>query len=179
MNREEENWKDIKGYEGLYQVSDRGRIKTLANDKYRKEKIRKPRKGGKGYMMISLTKERITKHKQVHRLVAEAFIPNPDNLPQVNHKDEDPTNNNVENLEWCTLNYNLNYGTRMKKVVEKLSRQTAQYSPDGKLIKVWPSLREIQRETGYCQSSISMCCNGKYKQAYGFIWTYQISSQFP
>ena len=103
-----EIWKDIKGYEGLYQISNKGRVKTLGNNKTRKEKIRDG-KIDRGYKRILLCKNGKKKQCLIHRLVAEAFLPNPDNLPVVNHKDENKLNNNVENLEWCTQAYNVNY----------------------------------------------------------------------
>ena len=104
-----EEWKDIKGYEGIYQISNKGRVKSLH---YGKEKILSgtPIKGG--YLFINLSKNGKTKPFYIHRLVAQAFLPNPDNLPDVNHKDEDKTNNYVENLEWCSRKYNINYGNR-------------------------------------------------------------------
>ena len=186
MNREEENWKDIEGYEGLYQVSDKGRVKSLNYNHTGKEKIMKLKTTKKGYLSIALHKYGKQEYLRVHRLVAQAFIPNPDNLPQVNHKDEDKTNNCVENLEWCTAKYNLEYNNGHKRRAcsrtnGKLSKQIAQYTFDlpCELIKVWPSMSEIQRQTDYAKGNIFKCCNGKYKQAYGFIWSYQISSQFP
>ena len=103
-----EEWKDIKGYEGIYQISNKGRVKTLGNNKTKKEKIRDG-KIDRGYKRISLCKNGKEKKYSIHRLVAEAFLPNPDNLPVVNHKDENKLNNNVENLEWCTQEYNVNY----------------------------------------------------------------------
>lgn len=119
MDREE--WKDIKGYEGIYQISNMGRVKSLSNGKYKKEKIRKYRKDKDGYLQLNLHKNNVMTTFKVHRLVAEAFIPNPHNLPQVNHKDEDKTNNRVDNLEWCTVEYNNNYGTRNKRIANALT----------------------------------------------------------
>ena len=114
-----EIWKDIKGYEGLYQVSNYGRIKTLINFnskhsyskkelKERKEKILKEHECN-GYLRVTLSKKQKSKHYRVHRLVAQAFIPNPENKPQINHKDNNRKNNNVNNLEWCTALYNNRY----------------------------------------------------------------------
>ena len=104
-----EEWKDIKGYEGIYQISNKGRVKSLGNNKTKKEKILRPRKIN-GYFSVRLCKKgEKPKEFNIHRLVAEHFIPNPDNLPVVNHKDENKLNNNVENLEWCTVAYNVNY----------------------------------------------------------------------
>lgn len=105
----EEIWKDIKDYEGLYQVSNLGRVKSLSNIKSKREKLLKLTLRTNGYYMVILYKNTKRAAKNVHRLVAETFIPNPDNLPQVNHKDEDKTNNCVGNLEWCDSKYNINY----------------------------------------------------------------------
>lgn len=102
-----EIWKDIEGYEGLYQISNKGRVKSF----HGKGRIMKLGTHPLGYKLATLTKDGEQNTKQVHRLVAQAFIPNPENLPVINHKDENPSNNNVKNLEWCTQKYNLNYGT--------------------------------------------------------------------
>lgn len=110
-----EEWKDIEGYESLYQVSTLGRVKSLARKDSRgcplRERYLKPDTRTCGYLFVSLSKNGIVHAKTIHRLVAQAFIDNPYDYPQVNHKDEDKTNNRVENLEWCTAKYNLNYGT--------------------------------------------------------------------
>lgn len=126
----EEIWKDICEYKGIYQVSNCGRVKRLAYEiknpaprangsvlKF-KEHLLTPRKITHGYLSIMLYKKGKPKNYKIHRLVAQAFIPNPDNLPEVNHKDEDKTNNCVDNLEWCTHKYNSNYGTRPKRIGE-------------------------------------------------------------
>ena len=171
-----ENWKDIKGYEGIYQVSDRGRIKNV-----RTGRILKPMLAG-AYLYVGFWRNNHKKCYKIHRLVAEAFIPNPDNLPQVNHKDENKLNNNLDNLEWCTAKYNSNYGTRSKRSNEKRknnksqSKPVCQYSLDGELIKVWPSAMEITRQLGYCVSHISECCNGTLKRYKKFIWKYHTPS---
>ena len=109
-----EIYKDIQGYEG-YQVSNHGNIKSLGNGKSRKEKILKPVNTTKCYLQVELSKQGKRKKYLVHRLVAQAFIDNPNNLPQVNHKDEDKTNNHVTNLEWCDALYNNNYGTHNQR----------------------------------------------------------------
>ena len=102
-----EEWKKIPGYEGLYEVSNMGNVRNVRRNKL----LRLPKTNNR-YIRISLCKNGIKTGLTVHRLVAEAFLPNPDNLPEVNHKDEDKTNNRVENLEWCNHKYNMNYGTR-------------------------------------------------------------------
>ena len=111
-----EIWKDIQGYEGMYQVSSHGRVRSF---KWNRCKILKTRKDKKGYIVVTLTKHSKNYVPKVHRLVAIAFIPNPNNLPQVNHKDEDKSNNNIDNLEWCTNEYNRNYGTRNERAIKK------------------------------------------------------------
>ena len=107
-----EYWKSVVGYEGLYMVSNWGRVKSI---KFGKERILKPVTNSSGYLLVGLYKNNIEKKYSVHRLVAEAFIPNPYNLPQVNHKDENKQNNVVSNLEWCTHEYNNTYGTRIER----------------------------------------------------------------
>jgi len=104
-----EEWRDIKGYEGLYQISNMGRVKTLANDKSRKEKIRKLRKDKDGYLQLNFTQNKVKKTPKVHRLVAEAFIPNPDNLSEVDHINRIKTDNRAVNLRWCTHQQNINW----------------------------------------------------------------------
>ena len=120
MNFEE--WKDIPGYEGLYQVSNTGKIKGLprvtVQNQILQERILIPGVINNGYLQITLHKNGEHKNFLVHRLVANAFIPNPKNLPEVNHKDEDKTNCNSDNLEWCTRKYNINYGTHNQRSAE-------------------------------------------------------------
>lgn len=105
-----EKWKDIKGYEGLYQVSDLGRVRSLDREdrlgRFKLGKIKAPCDNGRGYLCVNLKKDSKQKNKSVHRLVAEAFLPNPDNLPEINHKDGNKANNQVSNLEWCTRSEN-------------------------------------------------------------------------
>ena len=118
-----EIWKDILGYEGLYQVSSYGRIKSLSrkrNNGLDKTIILKENINNKGYKRINLHKNKKMKSYLVHRLVAQAFIPNPNNYPIINHKDENPSNNHVSNLEWCTYKYNNNYGTKGEKISKAL-----------------------------------------------------------
>ena len=167
-----EIWKPIKGYEGLYEVSNLGRIKSLVNNKgqYR-EKILKPRYTY-GYLKVILCKNGIKKNYRVHRLVAEAFLPNPDNLPLINHKDEQKDNNIVTNLEWCNYSYNNSYGTRTKRAAENNHKKLLQFTLDGNFVKEWQSPVEAEKE-GYRRSNISYCCNGRIKQYKGFIWRYK------
>ena len=107
-----EEWKNVIGYEGLYEVSNKGNVRNV-----RRNTLLRLTKTNYGYIQVSLYKNGIRTGLKVHRLVAEVFIPNPDNLPQINHKDEDKTNNNVTNLEWCTAKYNNNYGHRTENAI--------------------------------------------------------------
>lgn len=166
QNTHEELWKQIDGFPN-YQVSDRGRVKNIKNGKILKNKI-EPH----GYAFVQLYKgDGKSKWIAIHRLVATAFIPNPDNLPQVNHLDEVKTNNNVENLKWCTASQNTRYSAH------KFSCKINQLSLDGELINTWDSSEQIKRETGYNNSNIIQCCKGKYNQAYGFKWEYADTTQ--
>lgn len=125
----QEIWKDIKGYEGLYQVSNLGRIRSTDKivkrgkngDYFRKGIILKPQKSKNGYLVCKLSKNGICPSKNIHRLVAEAFIDNPNNYPCINHKDENKQNNIVDNLEYCSYEYNNNYGTKKERIKEKLT----------------------------------------------------------
>ena len=170
MNENKEIWKDIKGFEGHYQVSDKGRVRSL---KYGKERILKPERTHNGYLRVGLLKNRNRKMFMVHRLVGQAFLSNPHNLPQINHKDEDKTNNRVENLEWCDGKYNMNYGTRTQRVTEKVSKTVLQYTKTGEFVKEWKSTHDIERNLGYSKGNISSCCLGKHKWIYGFVWSYK------
>lgn len=162
-----EIWKPVVGYEGLYEVSNWGRVKSL---KFGKERILKLIKDKDGYFIVNLYKNKKIKSFRVHRLVAEAFIDNPDNLPQVNHKDENPSNNVVSNLEWCNAKYNINFGTRSKKVSKKLSKPVLQYTLDGEFVREWKSYSECKRN-GF--NHVDMVCRGKQKSCGGFIWRYK------
>jgi len=137
-----------------------------------KTKILKPGATGTSYLLVTLCKDGKKKPFWIHRLVAKAFIPNPQNLPEVNHIDEDKTNNVVSNLEWCSPKYNQNYGTCQKRKAAKLSKQVLQYDRDGNLVKTWSSITEIKRSLGFHESCICRCCNGKLKSAYKFVWKY-------
>lgn len=192
MNKE--IWKDVKDYEGLYQVSNLGRVKRLEWKRFSlgkwqtiKEKVLKQTIGTTGYWHISLNKNGSHNTYKVHRLVARAFIPNPDNLPCINHKDNNPLNNKVENLEWCTYKYNNNYKDHNKKLSQsrlgkKASDETRQKLRDSnpKMLSVqcieteiiYKSINEASRKTGVDASAISKVCKGKYKTAGGFHWKY-------
>lgn len=172
-----EGWRDIKDYEGLYQVSNLGRIKSFGNGKTRKEKILKSRKDGCGYHFVTLYKEGKVKTYKVHRLVAQAFIPNPDNLPQINHIDENKSNNCVDNLEWCDCKYNINYGSRNERTAKTLSKSLSkpilQFSKTGEFIKRWDGLRQVERELGVKNNNITHCLKGRSKTAGDYKWGYE------
>lgn len=173
-----EIWKDIKDYEGLYQVSSYGRVRSLGNGgTHKTSRILKSAKNTWGYLRVQLWKNGKGKSCFVHRLVAETFLPNPLNLPQVNHKDENPSNNNVSNLEFCDQKYNINYGNRNKKVSNKmtngkLSKPVLQFSKTGDFIREWSSTRECERN-GFDNSAVGRCCNGKQKSHKGYKWKYK------
>lgn len=164
-----EIWKPVLGYKGLYEVSNWGRVKSI---RFGKERILKPDIVGRGYFQVDLWKNGKVKRYYVHRLVAEAFIPNYNNLPCVNHKDENKQNNNVINLEWCSAKYNINFGTRTERVSKKLSKTVLQYDLEGNLIREWASANECGRN-GFNQSHITDCCKGKRKTHKGFIFKYK------
>ena len=166
----EEIWKDIKGYEGLYQVSNYGNVKSLNYRNTGKERLLKPILHTDGYLCVSLCKP--NKILRIHRLVANAFTPNQNNFPQVNHKDEDKTNNHVNNLEWCTNKYNSNYGTRVKRISESLSKKVYQYTLDGEFVREWKSTNECGRN-GFQQGAIVKCCKGERKKHIGYKWSYE------
>lgn len=192
-----EVWKSIAGYEGLYEVSNMGRIRSI--DRIRKSvrngsnlgclkgKVMKPFYNNIGYLMIDLFKDGIRKTFTVHRLVALAFVPNPDGKPCVNHLDETHDNNCADNLEWCTQKENMNYGTAPQRISKKIKerwergkmkgrpkRQVAKYSLDGKLLEVYPSYLDAAKACGSTSngSSIINCIQGRYNTSYGYKWGY-------
>lgn len=161
-----EIWKDVKGYEGLYKVSNKGNIKSFYKSKTR---ILKPSKDKDGYLRIDLYKDGKSKTFQLHRLIAIEFIPNPENKPEVNHINEDKTKNNIENLEWATHRENINHGTR----TQKCSKEVYQYDIEGNLIKKWTSTAECGRN-GFTQGIVAACCRGELKAHKNYIWKYAI-----
>lgn len=175
-----EEWRDVVGYEGLYQVSDQGRVKSLerkvrhwrGGERIQKERILKQNAVYGGYLIVRLSDGGKSKTLKVHRLVCEAFHDNPDNKSDVNHINEDKTDNRSCNLEWCTRKENCNHGTRNERMAKTQSKPVGQYTLDGELVKIWPSAIEVQRQTGFAQGNIWHAANGKYKQAYGFRWKY-------
>lgn len=175
-----EIWKDVVEFEGLYQVSNYGRIKSLSNRSNHKEQIiMKQNINNKGYMQLTLCKNRKQITKKVHRIVAEAFIPNPNNLPQVNHKDGNKQNNNVDNLEWCTNSYNQLHANKMglnkhriERTKEVCNKPVAQLTLDGVEVNRFISLREASNKTGCSYKAMSLCALGKSKTSGGYIWRY-------
>lgn len=182
----EERWKDVVGYEGLYQVSNLGNIRSLnwQNTNIVKEMYLK--KHRKGYKQIQLVKNGIKKMYLVHRLVAQSFIPNPNNYPIVNHIDENKANNIVENLEWCTNSYNVKAYTKnhpytnttMRKLRKGCrygiigDKNIVQYTKDGNIVDIWENARTIEIKTKMSAWAISECCRNNRKSAYGYIWQY-------
>ena len=169
-----ENWKNIDGFENLYQISNYGNVKSL---KCNKEKILKPINKD-GYLFVHLYKDGERKKYYIHRLVASAFIKNPNNLPQVNHKDENPINNNIENLEWCDCKYNINYGTHNERARKgkinhpSLSKSVYSVNKTTNEVTYYQSAIDAERITGIFQSSICSCLKGKLKSAGGRYWYY-------
>ena len=172
------NW--IKGFEGRYQISTLGN--AISVDRYveypdghkihLKRKKLKTKINNSGYEVLSIHTKEGYFDKTIHTLVAETFIPNPLNLPEVNHKDEVKTNNRRWNLEWCSSEYNKHYGTAIKRRVEKQSKKVYQYNLKGELVNTWISVAEAGRN-GYDAKNISACCLGKHKTHKGFIWSYE------
>ena len=157
--------KDIKGYEGLYGITTEGDVYS-----YKSKRFLKPGDIGDGYLQVILYKDRERKFYLIHRLVAEAYIPNPENLPQVNHKDENKANNCLQNLEWCDASYNINYGTHNEKVSNSRKKPILQYDLDGNFIREWKCAADVGKEV---QANIVNCLKGRCKTAYGFIWKYK------
>lgn len=174
----QEIWKDIVGYESFYQVSNYGRVKALKywsgvhHRYYDREKIMILRENERGYLKVQLRKNGKSKTYYVHRLVAEAFIPNPNNLPEVNHKNEfEKGNNKVDNLEWCSTIYNANYGTRVERIIQKISKpvicvETGTEYKNGKI---------ASKETGINYKNINACCRGVRHRptAGGYHWKFK------
>jgi hypothetical protein len=194
----EEIWKDIEGFEGVYQVSNLGRVRSLGFDRWHKGKILKPSFDSKmNYLFVGLHKNGKTTQRNIHRLVAEAFIQNPNNLPCVNHINEVKTDNRAINLEWCTVEYNSNYGNAKKNMIDSrrknnnqeeinkkikdtkkrnqsfsCEKPVAQYTMNGTFIARYESATDAERKTGISRGGIQRCCIGRYLQAKGFIWKY-------
>lgn len=172
-----EEWKPVVGYEGLYEVSSMGRVKSLKRTiigkdgitREIKERILKPGIAENWYPTVNLSKDGNVVTFRVHRLVATAFIPNPENLSDVNHKDEDKTNNSVDNLEWMSHKDNTNYGTRNERIAKSVSQIDKK---TGVVIAIYPSQLKAEETTGIDNSCISKACLGKKRSAGGYYWSF-------
>ena len=157
--------KDIVGYEGLYAITTEGDVWSYRNKKFLKLWTNRD-----GYLTVSLWKDGKGKNYKVHRLAAMAYIPNPENLPQVNHKDENKENNCLQNLEWCGAKYNTNYGTCITKRSNSCKKPILQFDLDGNFIREWGSATDVGRKV---KGNICNCLKGKLPSAYGYIWKYK------
>lgn len=181
-----EEWRDVVGFEGLYQISNFGNCKSVdrvlryknGKEHYYHGHMMKPVKCKNGYLEFQLNKDGKRYCVMAHRVVAMAFIPNPFDFPQINHKDEIITNNCVDNLEWCTSKYNANYGTRKQRCYENGSKKQTkpiyQISLSGSVIKKWNSIGDASRALGISDSQIIRVCKHKNNNtiAGGFKWEY-------
>lgn len=151
--------KDVVGYEGLYAVTSCGKVYG-----YKRKKFLNPRRNRDGYLRVNLSKNGELKTYFVHRLVQEAYLPNPEGLLEVNHKDENKENNALQNLEWCDRSYNINYGNRTQKTSKPI------YCVE--LNRTFDGARIAARELGLDQSGVTKCCKGKQKTCGGYHWRY-------
>ena len=162
-----EVWRDIKDYEGLYKISSKGKVFSLKTNK-----LMKINKCGE-YDYVALYKNSKKKIQKIHRLVAENFIENPNNLECINHKDENKRNNRVYNLEWCTKKYNCNYGKRNEKMSKSLSKyKIIQKDIQENIINIWDNIWDLEHNTNFNKWVIRQCCKNRCKTAYGYKWEY-------
>lgn len=161
-------WKAVPGYEGLYEISNCGRLKCFVKGVITYGAI-----SAKGYRVTCLYKNKKKKSVFIHRLVAKAFIPNPQNLPFINHKDENKLNNNVENLEWCTAKYNSNYGTCAERIKKAQSYIVCQFDLEGNLLNEYVGAQDAATATGLDRVTITNCCSGKRLSCGHFLWLYK------
>lgn len=182
-------YKEIKGFENLYKISESGKIIRLPKEvnsarsstgkRLLKEKVLMPQTNKDGYyytQLVNIKGER--KHFFIHQLVAKTFLENPNNYPVINHKDENKINNHYTNLQWCTVKYNNLYNNRQEKINKKLQnvstcKPVLQYDKNNNLINEFKSINEACRETGFNKSPISMCCNNKKERYNNFIWKFK------
>lgn len=183
QHKSPERWKWIPGFEGLYEASTWGRIRSVdrwviyANGRkhLHEGRILKPRRTKGGYLLVTLYRDGKQHQFLIHRLVAETFIPNPENKPQIHHRDEDKTNNVVENLSYCTAKENINFGTGNKRRGASKSKTVEALDPEtGVVMLEFPSTCEAGRN-GFLQSTVSACCRGKQRTHKGLIWRYKES----
>lgn len=161
-----ELWKNVPEYEGLYQISSLGQVRSL-----KKNKLLKPETTHFGHKRVRLYKDGVTKKIYVHQLVARAFIPNPNLFPYVNHMDQNPANNHADNLEWCTQKHNLNYGTRNQRLRQSIDApHVRQLTPDGYFVAEYQSVLVAAELLGYDYSNIYKCCRGEKQTMYGYKW---------
>lgn len=180
MVKIKEIWKPVPGFIDYYQVSNMGRVRSLdrkvnhnkGGSAVKRGRILKPNFDKDGYYAYCLCYKNKKKTQRAHRLVAEAFIDNPSNLPCVNHKDENKTNNAVDNLEWCDIKYNTNYNNAPSRRGLSRRKPIIQKSLNGKHIKLWSGRAEAQAALGVSGGNITSCCRGNRKTAYGYIWEY-------
>lgn len=171
-----EIWRPVIGYEGLYEVSNLGRVKSIPRNGTPGGILTPNYKNQKHYAHVALTKNAKPKTTSVHRIVAQAFIPNPDNKPQVNHIDGDKKNNCADNLEWATQSENMRHAFKFglkdtMKAVEANKRKVASYRDD-KLVKMYDSVRDAEKDTGVCNQNIIKVCQKRRKNAGGLEWRY-------
>lgn len=175
-----EEWIPIPGYEGLYEISTNGNVKMLGRRKrlWHGAYTSVSPKIVSQYLVCGYKKVKLrnydgeTKMVSVHRLVAMAFLPNPNNYPQVNHKDEIKTNNCVDNLEWCTAKYNTNYGTGKERCTMARYKPVMCVSPNGFEFSAWMSMKHACDDIGANYATISQCCHGKQKTGHGYVWSF-------
>ena len=177
-----EEWRPVRDFEGLYEVSNLARVRSVDRwKKYRgyddrfafcKGRILSPCLLHCGYYLVVLSKDGVLYRRTVHRLVAEAFVPNPENLPQVNHKDENKSNNIPSNLEWCDRIYNTNYGTGILRSSTKRRKPIEQLTLAGQHVAYYDSLTEATEANGMRRFGIINVCKGRQKSAYGYQWRY-------
>lgn len=177
-----EEWRPVKGYDGIYEVSNFGRVRSLDRCVVCSNGVRnisgqiiKPYTDTYGYKVVKLRNGKTRKMFFVHRLVATSFICNPNNLPVVNHKDENKENNHSDNLEWCTEKYNTNYGSGKFRKANTWKKRIEQLTLDGKHVAFYDSAADLERLTGgkYNRKNISMAARGANKTAYGYKWIYK------